>query len=84
MDSSARPMASSSACITRDTNEVAQRILPDGTILGCRHDHDQMASMHGVEIAGAQQTEIDAFASMNNGATPDGSASAFAEALPFA
>src|SRR5687768_11024878 len=22
--------------------EIAQRILPDGTILGCRHDYDQM------------------------------------------
>ncbi len=49
--------------------EVPQRILPNGTILGCRHDHDQMATMRGVTI-GKDASEIDAFGSMNNGATP--------------
>ena len=53
-------------------NEVPQRILPDGTILGCRHDHDTMGSMDGVVIAGTQTSEINKFASMNNGATPNG------------
>lgn len=53
-------------------NVVLQRILPDGTILGCRHLHDQMGSMRGIMIAGDAATEIDANASMNNGATPDG------------
>jgi len=53
-------------------NVVLQRILPDGTILGCRHLHDQMGSMKGIMIAGDHATEIDANASMNNGATPDG------------
>jgi uncharacterized membrane protein len=52
--------------------EIAQRILPDGTILGCRHDHDQMASMRGITIGRDGTSEIDAFGSMNNGATPDG------------
>ena len=54
------------------TNTIAQRILPDGTILGCRHDNDMMASMRGVVISGDGASEIDAFGSMNNGATPDG------------
>jgi uncharacterized membrane protein len=54
------------------TWEVAQRILPDGTILGCYHDQDQMATMKGVIIArDGGASEIDAFGSMNNGATPD-------------
>jgi probable HAF family extracellular repeat protein len=51
--------------------EIAQRILPDGTILGCRHDYDQMVSMRGITIGKDGATEIDAFGSMNNGATPD-------------
>ena len=50
---------------------IPQRILPDGTILGCRHDHDLMTTMRGVFISGEHQGEIDAFASMHNGATPD-------------
>ena len=52
--------------------EIPQRILPDGTILGCRHDHDLMGSMDGIEIARADATEINQFASMNNGAVPGG------------
>lgn len=51
--------------------EIAQRILPDGTILGCRHDYDQMESMRGITIGEDGGSEIDAFGSMNNGATPD-------------
>ncbi len=51
--------------------EILQRVLPDGTILGCRHDHDQMGSMKGVTIARSDTSEIAAFASMENGATPD-------------
>ena len=53
------------------TWETLQRILPDGTILGCYHDYDQMMSMRGVMIGRDGASEIDAFASMNNGATPD-------------
>ena len=53
------------------TWEVAQRILPDGTILGCYHDQDQMSTMKGVIIGRDGASEIDAFGSMNNGATPD-------------
>jgi len=56
------------------TNTIPQRILPNGTILGCRHDTDTMDTMRGIVIsADGTSTEIDAFASMNNGATPDGS-----------
>lgn len=51
--------------------EIAQRILPDGTIVGCRHDNDQMQSMRGVTIGSHSASEIGAFASMQNGATPD-------------
>lgn len=50
--------------------EIAQRILPNGTIVGCRHDQDQMVSMKGVIIGKGGGSEIDAFGSMNNGATP--------------
>lgn len=53
-------------------NEIPQRILPDGTIIGCRHDHDTMASMDGMMITRDGATEIGRFASMNNGATPNG------------
>ncbi len=51
--------------------EILQRVLPDGTILGCRHDHDMMGSMKGIMISRADSTQIGAYASMNNGATPD-------------
>jgi uncharacterized membrane protein len=54
------------------TNTIPQRILSDGTILGCRHDNDTMASMRGIMIDRSGPSEIDAFASMNNGATPSG------------
>jgi uncharacterized membrane protein len=57
-------------------NTVPQRITPEGLILGCRHDTDQMASMVGIVINArnpSEFVEIDAFASMNNGSTPDGS-----------
>ena len=50
---------------------IPQRILADGTILGCRHDNDQMNTMKGIMMSAASNTEIGAFASMNNGATPD-------------
>jgi hypothetical protein len=53
--------------------EIPQRILPDGTILGCRHDHDLMGSMRGITIRGDETSEAtDIFASMNNGASPSG------------
>jgi hypothetical protein len=57
-------------------NTRAQRITREGLILGCYHDTDQMASMVGIVINGrnpSESVEIDAFASMNNGSTPDGS-----------
>ena len=53
------------------TWEIAQRILPNGTIVGCRHDQDQMETMRGVTIGKDGASEIDAYGSMNNGATPD-------------
>ncbi|HXF96581.1 MAG TPA: hypothetical protein VNI61_10840 [Gemmatimonadales bacterium] len=52
-------------------NTIPQRLLPDGTILGCRHDTDLMASMRGIALSRHGASEIDAFASMHNGATPD-------------
>jgi probable HAF family extracellular repeat protein len=66
------------------TNHISQRILPDGTILGCLHDWDQMVTMRGVQItreayapnANTSATDgyssIDAFGSMTNGGTPGG------------
>ena len=53
-------------------NTVAQRILPDGTIIGCRHDTDQMSTMRGIIIREGVITELDKFGSMNTGGTPDG------------
>jgi uncharacterized membrane protein len=53
-------------------NTVAQRILPDGTIIGCRHDTDQMSTMRGIVIKQGVITELDKFGSMNTGGTPDG------------
>jgi len=52
-------------------NEIPARLLPDGTILGCRHDNDLMASMRGISMSREGNAELDVFASMNNGATPD-------------
>ena len=55
------------------TNTIPQRILPDGTILGCRHDHDTMDTMRGIAMTpDGGFFETDAFASMHNGATPNG------------
>jgi hypothetical protein len=54
------------------TNTIPQRLLPDGTILGCRHDHDLMSTMRGIAMRRGESSEIEAFASMHNGATPDG------------
>ena len=55
------------------TNTIAQRLLPDGTVLGCYHDVDMMASMHGATIErGDGYSSISAFASMTNGGTPGG------------
>ena len=53
------------------SNTIAQRILSDGTILGCRHDNDFAGSMKGVVIGTQDHSETQAFASMHNGATPD-------------
>jgi uncharacterized membrane protein len=57
------------------TNTIAQRITSTGLILGCRHDTDQMTTMRGIVMNArdpSQVAESGAFASMNNGATPDG------------
>ena len=54
------------------TNTIVQHILPDGTMLGCRHDGDLMGSMKGVTISRRGNTEIAQFASMETGGTPDG------------
>ena len=54
------------------TNTIAQRILPDGTILGCRHDHNGTTTMRGIMVSREGYSELDVHASMHNGATPDG------------
>ncbi len=51
--------------------EILQRILPDGTILGCGHDENTTSTMVGIVMGAAGSSEIDAYASMHNGATPD-------------
>jgi uncharacterized membrane protein len=52
-------------------NTIPQRILNDGTILGCYHDTDTMGTMHGFEFHHGFSA-IDMGMSMHNGATPDG------------
>ena len=54
------------------TNTIAQRILPDGTILGCYHDTDTMETMHGMITNRAGISGFDMGMSMHNGGTPDG------------
>lgn len=51
-------------------NTIPQRILNDGTILGCYHDTDTMGTMHGMMFQRGFSA-IDMSMSMNNGATPD-------------
>ena len=53
-------------------NTIPQRILADGTILGCYHDGDTMATMHGMLMSHRRLEAITEPASMHNGATPDG------------
>lgn len=51
---------------------IAQRILADGTILGCRHGDDYTGSMQGISIRDGEITALDLTATMINGGTPDG------------
>ena len=53
-------------------NTIAQRILPDGTILGCYHDADTMGTMHGMVVSHRGFDAIAEATTMHNGATPDG------------
>jgi hypothetical protein len=59
-------------------NMIAQRILPDGSVLGCFHDHDFGFWMRGFVLRDGDYTGLDGTidgldlaSSMNNGATPD-------------
>jgi hypothetical protein len=54
------------------TNTIPQRILPDGTILGCYHDTDQMLTMHGILIDKNGPSALGMATTMNNGSTPSG------------
>src|SRR5205807_755152 len=53
-------------------NTMAQRILADGTILGCYHDTDFMDSMHGMVVSRDGLSGFDMGMTMHTGATPDG------------
>lgn len=53
-------------------NTIPQRILSDGTILGCYHDSDTMGTMFGMAMSRRGFERITEPASMHNGATPDG------------
>ncbi len=48
-----------------------QRILPNGTILGCYHENDMLGSMFGMWIRGDKAEAILQTSSMHNGATPN-------------
>jgi hypothetical protein len=49
---------------------MVQRILPDGSVLGCYHDHDAMASMHGFLLSQGQYSDLSIGYSWHLGATP--------------
>ncbi|MEX1186805.1 MAG: hypothetical protein WEA80_09470 [Gemmatimonadaceae bacterium] len=51
---------------------IAQRILADGTILGCYHGDDFNESMRGIAIRPGGTSVVEVPATMHNGATPDG------------
>jgi uncharacterized membrane protein len=51
-------------------NVVLERILPDGTILGCRHVNDMTASMQGMVIDKDGAMEVGEFGTMHMGGTP--------------
>jgi probable HAF family extracellular repeat protein len=51
---------------------MAQRILNDGTIIGCYHGDDFRTDMRGMTISGSKIDVLDVPGSMTNGATPDG------------
>jgi len=50
---------------------IPQRILSDGTVLGCAHQDDLMGSMIGITVGPRASSQTSLFASMHNGATPD-------------
>jgi hypothetical protein len=54
------------------TSTIPQRILPDGTILGCYHDTDQMLTMHGIWMDKHGFSAVEMATTMNNGGTPSG------------
>lgn len=51
---------------------MAQRILDDGTIVGCYHGDDFRTDMRGMTISGSKIDVLDVPGSMTSGATPDG------------
>ena len=53
------------------SHSIAQRILPDGMILGCIHDANMTTTMKGLITGNGVYEERDAMGSMDNGATPD-------------
>jgi hypothetical protein len=53
-------------------NTIAQRILPNGDILGCYHDTDTMDTMHGMTTSRGDVSAFDMGMTMHNGATPNG------------
>jgi probable HAF family extracellular repeat protein len=54
------------------TSTMTQRILADGTLIGCVHDTDQMLTMHGMSHSKDGFSVVDMATTMNNGGTPNG------------
>lgn len=61
----------SDVSVAGHTNSVAQRLLPDGTILGCYHGDNWTTTMRGVTFTAAGANALDVPATMSNGGTPD-------------
>lgn len=51
---------------------MAQRLLPDGTILGCYHDEDFTTTMRAISVADGEISVLDLPGGMYGGGTPDG------------
>jgi probable HAF family extracellular repeat protein len=50
---------------------MIQRVLPDGTLIGCYHGDDTTSSMFAIAIVDGELTVYDVAGSMYTGATPD-------------
>jgi hypothetical protein len=63
----------STVLVAGHEGSIPSRITPKGDIYGCYHDVDLMGTMYGFARTASGDSSTNVPASMNNGATPDGS-----------